>query len=149
MDWKQYLENVISSFARDLEELAHHTPRMVFSIIVSLDDRRKIRQAQTFVTAFKELYQDHFDTYMALEQETGQSIQDAETKKEVTVIFARHKNAIVGALKILNVKAEVALDQFESEHIELPETLKSQLQKLKVMTLEKLKECWLSGTSPL
>lgn len=148
-EWKKYLQDVVDSLVQDLVDLATNQHFNAFgSSTNGLEQRRKVRDARSLVTAFREIYLDHH--YTALEQETdAPPIQSVETQAEVAQLFRQRKSALSGALRILNVKAEVVLDYFSENGMTVLKDLTDQLQKLKVLTLDDLKMAFESNHDPL
>jgi len=137
--WQDRVDQILDSLVDDLKRLADENLPFMMSADTGLDRRRREREAKALIAAFTEVVQAHLETYLALEQELGRPLE-VEVRAYTKLAFDLRRSALQGALQVLNVKAQVFLNQIPA--IGIDPGLESELQILERIDIDGLKRRW-------
>jgi hypothetical protein len=147
MGWKERLDKIIGDLVDGIGELAaQDTEPLEMSAAINdeLYARRKIKESESLISTFREVYQKQFLLYAALKQEISSAVQEVEYKFATRAALRLREAELGRNLRVLNVKAKVLLEAVSEQSIPLSNSVQTALERLEVITTQILEIKWVS-----
>ena len=140
LTWEQYSKRLKDIYQYIAEALYHiaNAPHLMVSSVFSLDYARALRGARDIVFSFDDVVEQSKVFIQTLKEEAG-TLDLVERKKELEDLTRGYISLMVRSFRILNVKADVALEQLQdyASSAKPEQVLLDKLTEIKNMTTEK------------
>lgn len=150
-EFRKEINTFLSDYTKRIEDLAFKADYEATGKVIDLTGKIKekvTKRAKDLISDFDIIHAQEMSSFLTLVKKYN-DIQTIEQKKIIKEEIQKYKSQLRRLLRILNVKAEVLLEEIEEHSLAITESNK--LKKLKVMQVEEVENYWLAGIvrSPL
>jgi len=149
---KEFTEELFKHYFTSLKEVGNRPYHVSVSTVTPFEKfkelkrkkevKESINQASTLLASFSTEHMAHIQTFWEYVEEL--KIQEVEAKKVLDTEFVKFQNRAWQIIKMLKRRAEDRLDEFEEFEINDEPDIKRQLETIRDLTYDMLRDSWIT-----